>query len=208
MEQHSKKLYVKLFITSIILLFALAAKAADESGLMNANLMNFMTPQYNKKTQKLECIITGTDAKTVGSAYLLSNVVLKLIGKDGKSIQAVITTPKALYNQATGFISGNKWIKLQALEYDAQGVGFDASQITETLHIRNDVKLTIKNSGNKSSLNMGTGPTDDGNSKPEGQKFKTKTKETPQTATAKNIPKNKSDIKNNLSQTPEDKANE
>jgi hypothetical protein len=192
MERHSKKLYVKLLFVSIFLLFAGIIEAADDSGVMNANLMNFLTPQYNKKTQKLECIITGTNAKTVGSGYLLSNVVLKLIGKDGKSIQAVITTPSALYDKATGFISGDKWIKLESLEYDAQGVGFDASQITGTLHIRKDVKLTIKNSSGKSSFNMGIGSPNKSDNKSE----------------VKSTSKDKSEMKDNSSKTPENKINE
>ncbi|HJO92128.1 MAG TPA: hypothetical protein QF753_01900 [Victivallales bacterium] len=214
MERHSKKLYVKLFFTYIFLFFALTVKAADESGVMDANLLTFHTPQFNKKTNKLEAIISGTDAETVGSGYRLHNVVLQLIGKDGKSIEAVITTPIALYNQATGFISGDKWIKLKSLEYEAQGIGFDASQATDTLHIRSHVKLTIKNTGKKSSaLDMGTDSSSNNknNSKNKTSPITTDLKTTSKTATdsedSENTLKDKSDIKNNTSQTPEDKTN-
>lgn len=111
---------------------------------ITASMRNFVKPQYNEKTHLLEYVLTGTDAKTEGSIIEISNARIEIIGADGKTVKAVLTTPLAFYNQNTQFITGEKFIKFESLSFDADGVGFDASQVAQTLHIRKNVKLVIK----------------------------------------------------------------
>ena len=132
----------KIFIIIALLgvFFYSVGKAED----ITASMRNFVKPQYNDKTHLLEYVLTGTDASMEGGIIEITNARIEIIGVDGKTVRAVITTPVAFYNQATQFITGDKFIKFESLSFDADGVGFDVSQIAQTLHIRKNMKLVIK----------------------------------------------------------------
>lgn len=132
----------KIFIITALLgvCFYTVSKAED----VTASMRNFVKPQYNEKTHLLEYVITGTDAKTEGGVIEIINARIEIIGADGKTVRAVLTSPIAFYNQTTQFITGDQSIKFESLSFDADGIGFDASQAAQTLHIRKNVKLVVK----------------------------------------------------------------
>jgi len=143
---------------AFVLCFSLSVITySAEEGIATATMKNFVKPQFNDQTKKLEYILTGTDAKTSGALVQINNVRLELIGGDGKTVKAVITTPQAFYNQATNFVISDKSVKYTSMAFDAEGVGFDASQVTQTMHIRKQVKMTLKSArdiGNGLSGNL------------------------------------------------------
>ena len=132
----------KIFIITALLwmCFHTLSKADD----ITASMRNFVKPHYNEKTHLLEYVLTGTDAKTEGGVIEIINARIEIIGADGKTVRAVLTTPIAFYNQTTQFITGDQAIKFESLSFDADGIGFDASQAGQTLHIRKNVKLIVK----------------------------------------------------------------
>jgi hypothetical protein len=138
MGKLNSKIFIALFVAAIF------ARMPGRAEIYTASTKNFVKPQYNDKTHLLEYVITGTNAKTEGNVMEITDARIEIIGDDGKTVRGVISTPLAFYNQATQFISGDKPIKFESLSFDASGVGFDASQAVQTLHIRKNVKLVIK----------------------------------------------------------------
>ena len=122
--------------------FAYAGIEGNES--VNVEMKNFIKPQYNEKTHMLEYILMGDSARTEGALIRVSDATIKFIGADGKSVTGVLSSPEIFYNQSTRFISGNQPIHFRSEGFDADGVGFDASQVSDSLHLRKDVKLVIR----------------------------------------------------------------
>ena len=150
----------KIFIITALL--GMCFCAVSNVGDITASMRSFVKPQYNEKTLLLEYVLTGTDAKTEGGVIEINNARIEIIGADGKTIRGVLTTPVAFYNQTTQFIKGDKAIKFESLSFDADGIGFDASQIAQTLHIRKNVKLVIKSTEDlKSQFAIGKGFSED-----------------------------------------------
>ncbi len=154
------KYFTKISVIISILSFTLTAPTiyGDSSAILSGAMVDFTKPFYNPKTNQLEYIITGKDAKIDGALYKIYGVKIQIIGDAGKAVVRIISTPEAEYNQATGFISGDKKITFESLECDATGIGFDANQTLETIHIRNDVKIIFKNvkKNNLKTVNAGT----------------------------------------------------
>lgn len=148
MELYNRKIFRPGLIITLLLIFSLFSVSfsikAKKSPLLKGTLKNFITPKYNEKTNKLEYILSGKNAESVGSFIKIDDVRLEIIGEDGKSVEAIIETPEAYYDRAADFVKGDKKIKFKSLQFDAKGVGFSISQNTEKIHIRNDVKLILK----------------------------------------------------------------
>ena len=92
-----------------------------------------------------------------------------MIGQDGHTITGVLTTPEAVYNRVTKFISGNGNIEFESLQCTAKGVGFDMSQLSKTLHIRKDVRLNLKTTEGVDSMSAVTAKTDSDKKKDQSQ---------------------------------------
>jgi len=144
----------------------------DSSAVLSGAMVDFTKPFYNPKTNQLEYIITGKDAKIDGAVYKIYGVKIQIIGDDGKAVVRVISTPEAEYNQATGFISGDKKITFESLECDATGIGFDANQVLETIHIRNDVKIILKDTKKNNTTSLNTSITQTNQDKADSNKIK------------------------------------
>jgi len=150
----------KIFIITILLGMCVSAVSKVED--IAASMKSFVKPQYNEKTHLLEYVLTGTDAKTECGIIEINNARMEIIGADGKTVKGVLTTPVAFYNQSTQVITGDQAIKFESLSFDAEGIGFDASQIAQTLHIRKNVKLVIKSTEDiKSQFAIGKELTED-----------------------------------------------
>lgn len=145
----------KVFIITVLLevCFYTISNAED----ITASMRNFVKPHYNEKTHLLEYVLTGTDAKREGGLIQIINARIQIIGADGKTVKAVLTTPVAFYNETTHFMSGDQTIKLESLCFDADGIGFDASQAARTLHIKRNVKLVIKSTEEDIKLQFAIG---------------------------------------------------
>jgi hypothetical protein len=134
------------FFAGLMFFFSAAGvfAAIEGSDTVNVEMKNFIKPQYDEKTHLLQYVLTGDYAKTEGAIIRVTNAKIEFIGADGKSVTAILTSPEIFYNQSTQFINGNQPIHLRSEGFDADGVGFDASQISESLHLRKDVKLNIR----------------------------------------------------------------
>ena len=150
MERFNKTLYTGTFliflnlILVMILSFLTCSSAlADESGFKNVSMKEFTSPKYNEKTHKLEYILTGKDANTIGAFIKINDANIKIIGKDGETITSVITTPEAFFNRATQIIKGDKPIRYQSLTATIDGIGFDCNMKTQLFHVRKNVKVLI-----------------------------------------------------------------
>ena len=116
----------------------------EGSDTINIQMKDFIQPQYDQTTRLLQYILYGDYAVTEGAVIKVTNARIDFMGPDGKTVTATLSTPELFYNQTTGFISGNKALHYTSEGFDADGVGFDASKISELLHVRKDVKLLIK----------------------------------------------------------------
>ncbi len=135
----------KIFgLTFALLLATLLARAAEIEDA-NVILNDFKLPEYNKDSKELEFIISGEKAKTVGIEVELENVKIEWVDKDIRKIKATITSPEAVYHRASKVVKGDKEVHFRSLEMDADGVGFDADYEKQTIHIRKEVKVTLKN---------------------------------------------------------------
>ena len=142
--------YTKLFkIIFICILAAVGANlsADNTSQLQNIDMKTFMVPKYNINTKKLEYILTGKNAQTVGTLVKIDDAKLEAIGKDGKSIDIVITTPEAFYDRVADNVKGDKDVHYRSLQMDADGVGFVVNNLNKTIHIDKNVKMWIYQNG-------------------------------------------------------------
>ena len=146
MGRCNKKIFkITLFSLSLAICGTVLADGASQ--LQDAELKTFMVPKYNLETKKLEYILTGKDAETVGTLVKIVDAKLEVLGKDGKSIDIVITTPEAFYDRVADTVKGDKDVHYRSLQMDADGVGFNVSNLNKTIHIEKDVKMWIYQKG-------------------------------------------------------------
>ena len=175
MEQFIKKIYSGFFLIFfdvmlfMILNLIIISPAMAESGFENVSMKKFISPKYNEKTEKLEYILTGTNAQTVGAFIKITDVRIDMVGPDGKSINNVITTPEAFFNRATEIVRSDKPIKYQSLPAIIDGVGFDCNMKTQLFHIRKNVKMLITS---KKTIQGQTNKSQSQTNKPTKQKKK------------------------------------
>ena len=152
----------KILKLSLLLLFILKSvnllAVIEGSDTVNIEMKDFIMPQYDPNTHLLKYILYGEYSKTEGSIIRVINARIEFFGVDGSTITAILTSPEMFYNQSTGFISGNKSLKYKSEGFDADGIGFDASMASESLHVRKDVTLVVKSfdeSGTSIDFNQG-----------------------------------------------------
>ena len=150
MERFNKKIYSGIPLTvfcliliAILSLFSFSSAIAEVNGLTNMSMKDFVSPKYSETTKKLQYILTGKRAQTVGAFLKITDARIDVIGKYGKKVTSIVTTPEAFYNQETQIIKGDKPIHYQSLGTVIDGVGFDCNMKTQLLHIRNNVKMLI-----------------------------------------------------------------
>ena len=146
MGRCNKKIF-KIILFSLSLAICGTVLADGASQLQDAELKTFMVPKYNLETKKLEYILTGKDAETIGTLVKINDAKLEVLGKEGKSIDIVITTPEAFYDRVADTIKGDKDVHYRSLQMDADGVGFNVSNLNKTIHIEKDVKMWIYQKG-------------------------------------------------------------
>ncbi len=139
-----ERIIIQIFTLNTFLFLILISCYSNNQELNNSYMENFFRPHFNDKTKKLEYILTGENARFKEGLLELDNLNIKFIDTDGQSIKSKMTTSKAYYNHFNGFLSSDKKIKYLSIPFDIEGVGFDASNLMKTIHIRKDVKIIIK----------------------------------------------------------------
>ena len=142
MGKFNNKIFTGLIIFSVVF-FSSMLLGDPNSQLQDVELKSFITPKYNAETKKLEYILTGKNAETVGTFIKIEDVKIVIIGSDGESITTVITTPEAFYDRVADYIKGEKPVHYRSLKMDGDGIGFRYNNVTKVLHINKDVELTI-----------------------------------------------------------------
>ena len=83
-------------------------------------------------------------AQTAAIFVNLEQVKVEWMEKETDKIRAVITTPVAVFERSTKIIRGDEEVHFRSGEMDADGIGFDADQEKQTIHIRSKVKVLLK----------------------------------------------------------------
>ncbi len=129
-------------IVTVALLVACRLSASDNE-LTGVVVKNFKKPDYSEKTGKLSYILYGENAKTVGAIVKMQKVRLEFMESDEKTVKGIIISPEADYDRAAKLVKGDCEVQYQAPTIDARGLGFDADEKRQIVHIRKDVKVTI-----------------------------------------------------------------
>lgn len=129
-----------LLFSTACLLFA----GSDETSVI---LKKFKLPEYNKDSNDLEFIVYGREAETIGVMINLDDLKIEWYAKgNDKSPRATVTTPAGVFDRSTKIIRGDKDVHFRSSTMDVDGIGFDADQAKQTIHIRSNVKVRLKES--------------------------------------------------------------
>ena len=74
----------------------------------------------------------------------LEHLKVEWVGKDQNDIKGTVTTTKGVYDRSTKIIQGEEEVHFRSAGMDVDGVGFDADQKKETIHIRSKVKVILR----------------------------------------------------------------
>jgi len=118
-----------------------AVAGSEETSVI---LKIFKLPEYNKDSGDLEYIVYGQEANNVGVVVNLKLLKVDWIGRDIKDIKGTVTTPSGIYDRATKIIRGDEEVHFRSDVMDVDGVGFDADQKNQTIHIRSRVKVILR----------------------------------------------------------------
>ncbi len=125
----------------VFFLFSGAEAGNDETSVL---LTKFKLPEYNKETGNLDYIIYGQEAQNVGVIVNLKQLKVDWIGKSIKDIKGIVTTPSGVYDRSTKIIRGEEEVHFRSATMDVDGIGFDADQQNQTIHIRSNVKVILR----------------------------------------------------------------
>ena len=142
MGRFDAKIYLIVLVLSGIFLFFYNAAAGN--GETSVILYDFKLPEYNKDTGDLDCIIYGRKAQTMDVRIDLEQLKIEWVGKDQNDIKGTVTTTKGVYDRSTKIIQGDEEVHFRSESMDVDGVGFDADQKNETIHIRSKVKVILR----------------------------------------------------------------
>jgi hypothetical protein len=74
----------------------------------------------------------------------LEQLKVEWVGKDQNDIKGAVTTTKGVYDRSSKIIQGDEEVHFRSAGMDVDGVGFDADQKRETIHIRSKVKVILR----------------------------------------------------------------
>ena len=141
MEQSHWKISCLISLFTIFAFFYVSEAGNDESSVI---LYDFKLPEYNKENGALEYIIYGDKAHSIGVIINLEKLKIEWIGKDTSDIKGTVTTPKGVYDRSTKVIRGDEEVHFNSATMEGDGVGFDADQKVQTLHVRSKVKVVLR----------------------------------------------------------------
>jgi hypothetical protein len=128
-------------VSAFFLLLPNLEAGSDETSVI---LKVFKLPEYNKDTGDLDYIIYGEEANNVGVIVNLKQLKVDWIGRDVKDIKGTVTTPSGIYDRVAKIIRGDDEVHFRSAAMDVDGVGFDADQKKQTIHIRSKVKVFLR----------------------------------------------------------------
>lgn len=142
-----------LFLGSVPADLVVGQVHAEEAGIAGIVVDHFKYPEYNKDG-KVEFILSGRRAVKVGVQTQIEDAILEWVEElpnatpgtaaDRKlRVVGTVTTPAAIYDESTRIISGNREVKYRSEGLDVDGVGFDADQQRQILHVRSQVKVVL-----------------------------------------------------------------
>ena len=142
MGRFDAKIYlIVLFLSGSFPVFNSAIAGNGETSVI---LNDFKMPEYNKDTGELDCVIYGRKAQTMDVRIDLDQLKIEWVGKDQNDIKGTVTTTKGVYDRSTKIIQGDEEVHFRSAGMDVDGVGFDADQKKEVIHIRSKVKVILR----------------------------------------------------------------
>ena len=135
---------ISLIILVFCGIFPFFYNAVAGNGETSVILYDFKLPEYNKDTGDLDCIIYGQKAQTMDVRINLDQLKIEWVGKDQNDIKGTVTTIKGIYDRSTKIIQGDDEVHFRSAGMDVDGIGFDADQKKETIHIRSRVKVILR----------------------------------------------------------------
>jgi hypothetical protein len=135
---------ISLIILVFCGIFPFFYNAVAGNGETSVILYDFKLPEYNKDSGDLDCIIYGQKARTMDIRIELEHLKVEWVGKDQNDIKGTVTTTKGVYDRSTKIIQGDEEVHFRSAGMDVDGVGFDADQKKETIHIRSKVKVILR----------------------------------------------------------------
>ena len=142
MGRFDAKIYLIIPVLAGIFLFFYSAVAGN--GETSVILNDFKMPEYNKDTGELDCVIYGRKAQTMDVRINLEQLKVEWVGKDQNDIKGTVTTTKGIYDRSSKIIQGDEEVHFRSTGMDVDGIGFDADQKNETIHIRSKVKVILR----------------------------------------------------------------
>lgn len=133
-----------LIIPVLCGIFLFFHDAVAGNGDTSVILIDYKMPVYNEETGELDCIIYGRKAQTMDVRIELEQLKVEWVGRDQNDIKGTVTTTKGVYDRSTKIIQGDEEVHFRSSGMDVDGVGFDADQKKETIHIRSKVKVILR----------------------------------------------------------------
>ena len=133
----------KVLLSLILVVISSSLMAqSDESEQIKVYKLRF--PFYQEKRDIPVVILYAKEARPIGVRFELTGVRVDWIGDTVQDVKGVVTTHSAVYDKSTQQITGNEPITYRSDVMDLDGIGFDIDQIEQILHIRENVKLVLK----------------------------------------------------------------
>jgi len=137
----------KIFCLGMILILSLFSVVNIHGGENSASKIEaekIIVPIYQEGKATPAIILYGDEAKPIGVRFEMKGVKVVWLGESINDVRGTVKTPKAIYNQSTKMVAGNEEITYRSKEVDIDGVGFDIDQEKQIIHIRSEVKVTLK----------------------------------------------------------------
>ena len=121
--------------------FILYGKEADAMGIV-VNLRGVLIDVLRKDITDIR-IVKNLENLSVYDIEFSSDQV-QAFWKNIPHSSMLIQTPSAEYDRSTQVIKGKEWLKFRSQFIDMDGVGFEADQTRQTLHIHKNVKVVYR----------------------------------------------------------------
>jgi hypothetical protein len=126
----------------------------DDGGGAVVIIDDFKYPEYDADG-RVEFILHGRRARKTGVLTHIEEARLEWIeeqpGSGGTTPEArilkvigTVTTPAAIYDEASDTISGEQAIQYRSADMDVDGIGFDVRHLEQTLHVRSKVRVVLR----------------------------------------------------------------
>lgn len=144
MGSDNRKIFCLGISFALFLFSVVDIHGGDENSASKLRAEKIIVPIYQEGKAIPAIILYGDEAKPIGVRFEMKGVKVVWLGESIKDIRGTVRTPKAIYNQSTKMVAGNEEISYRSKEVDIDGVGFDIDQEKQIIHIRSEVKVTLK----------------------------------------------------------------